>query len=143
MDENHRLFKKDKLALDDLDIDDILLLEDGHCFKDSVLNLCGGLKNNDSHFKLESGSFNTLLKLSKEGLGMTLLPYLQTLDLRERDTKYLREFETPAPAREISLIYHHSQLKIQLIEALKASIDGVIRGVISFNDVKIISPLQQ
>lgn len=144
MDENHRLFKKTKLAVEDLDIDDILLLEDGHCFKDSVLNLCGGLKGETAdHFKLESGSFNTLLKLSKEGLGMTLLPYLQTLDIQESDRKYLREFESPAPAREIALVYHRSQLKMQLIEALKTTIDGVIRGVISFNDVKIISPLQQ
>ena len=143
MDENHRLFKKKNLAIDDLDIDDILLLEDGHCFKDSVLNLCGAIKGEAvDHFKLESGSFNTLLKLSKEGLGMTLLPYLQTLDIQESDRKYLREFESPAPAREIALIYHRSQLKMQLIEALKSTIDGVIRGIISFNDVKIISPLQ-
>lgn len=142
MDENHRLFKKEKLAVDDLDIDDILLLEEGHCFKDSVLNLCSTLKNDlDNRFKLESGSFNTLLKLSKEGLGMTLLPYLQTLDVQQSDQKYLREFENPAPAREVSLIYHKSQLKIQLVEALKNTIDAVIRGIISFSDVKIVSPL--
>jgi LysR family hydrogen peroxide-inducible transcriptional activator len=55
----------------------------------------------------------------------------------------LREFEKPAPAREISMIYHKSQLKMQLIEALKKTIDGLVRGAISFNDVKIISPLQQ
>ena len=35
-----------------------------------------------------------------------------------------------------------SQLKIQIIDALKNSIDGVIRGAISFSDVKIISPLK-
>ena len=138
------LYNKNKLTVDDLDIDKILLLEDGHCFKDSVLNLCKNLKNNNhEHFKLESGSFNTLIKLSKEGLGMTLLPYLQTLDLNENDKKYLKEFESPAPAREIGLIYHKSQLKMQLIEALKKTIDSVIRGVISFSDVKIVSPLNK
>ena len=144
MDTSHRLYKKNKLQVDDLDIEDILLLEDGHCFKDSVLNLCKNLRKHESeHFKLESGNFSTLLKLSKEGLGMTLLPYLHTLDLKESDKKYLKEFESPAPAREIALIYHKSQLKMQLIEALKSTIDGVIRGVISFSDVKIISPLQK
>ena len=144
MDLDNSLYQKNKLSVDDLNIDNILLLEDGHCFKDSVLNLCKNLKTNDpEHFKLESGSFNTLIKLSKEGLGMTLLPYLQTLDLNESDKKYLKEFENPAPAREVSLIYHKSQLKMQLIEALKNTIDSVIRGVISFSDVKIISPLQK
>ncbi len=138
----HRLFTKEKLAVDDLNLEDILLLEDGHCFKNNILNICRTLKSSDSeHFKLESGSFTTLIKLAKEGLGMTLLPYLQTLDLNEKDKELLKEFESPAPAREISLIYHKSQLKMQLIEALKNTIDGIIRGVISFSDVKIISPI--
>ena len=61
----------------------------------------------------------------------------------ERGQKHLREFSTPPPAREVSLIYHKSQLKMQLIEALKKTIDGVVRGAISFSDVKIISPLQK
>jgi len=139
--DKHRLFENKKIAVDELDIDDILLLDDGHCFKDNILNLCGASGNENKSFQLQSGSFNTLIKLSKEGLGMTLLPYLQTLDLSENDKKHLREFEKPVPAREVSLIYHKSQLKMQLIEALKTTIDSVIRGVIAFSDVKIVSPL--
>lgn len=142
--ENHRLFNNKKITAEELEMGDILLLEDGHCFKDSVLNLCTAHKiDNKKGFQLESGSFDTLIKLSKEGLGMTLLPYLHTLDLNEIDKSNLREFTNPPPAREVSLIYHKSQLKMQLIEALKKTIDGVIRGAISFSDVKIISPLQK
>ena len=142
--DDHRLFAENKLSTGDLDINDILLLEDGHCFKDNIINICGAIKQDTPrHFKLESGSFNTLMKLSKEGLGMTLLPYLQTLDINENDKKYLREFNTPVPSREISIIYHKSQLKIQLLEALKSTIDSIIKGIISFSDVKIISPLQK
>ncbi|MCK4562440.1 MAG: LysR family transcriptional regulator [Flavobacteriaceae bacterium] len=141
---NHRLFKNEFINEDDLDIDDILLLEDGHCFKNSVLNLCKNSNNSEKlHFHLESGSINTLIKLSKEGLGMTLIPYLHTLDLAEQDKKYLKQFNNTVPAREVSLIYHKSQLKMQLIEALKNTIDGVIRGAISFHDVKIISPINK
>ena len=144
MSESHRLYKKNLITVDDLNLDDILLLEDGHCFKDSVINICRSFKTTTAEsFKLESGSFNTLLKLSKEGMGMTLLPYLHTLDLKEEDKKYLKEFEKPAPAREVALVYHKSQLKMQLVDALKNTIDGVIRGVISFSDVKIISPLKK
>lgn len=139
---DHRLFNRDFINEDDLEIDDILLLEDGHCFKNSVINLCKNSNNIAKlHFHLESGSINTLIKLSKEGLGMTLIPYLHTLDFAEQDKKYLKQFSNTVPAREVSLIYHKSQLKMQLIEALKNTIDGVIRGAISFHDVKIISPL--
>jgi len=139
----HRLFNSDGINVEDLNIEDILLLEDGHCFKESIINLCNALGSKNQNFQLQSGSFNTLIKLSKEGLGMTLLPYLQTLDLNEGDQKYLRKFKEPVPAREVSIIYHKSQLKIQLIEALKNVIDGIVRGVIAFNDVKIISPIRQ
>jgi LysR family hydrogen peroxide-inducible transcriptional activator len=142
--QNHRLFNTKQINEQDLEIEDILLLEDGHCFKDSILNLCRNHKiDNKKGFSLESGSFDTLIKLSKEGLGMTLLPYLHTLDLNDVDKTYLREFQNPPPAREISLIYHKSQLKMQLIEALKKTIDGVVRGAISFSDVKIISPIRK
>jgi LysR family transcriptional regulator, hydrogen peroxide-inducible genes activator len=138
----HRLSKQKFIEVDDLELNEILLLEDGHCFKDSVLNLCKSNKlDANFHFQLQSGSFDTLIKLSKEGFGMTLIPYLQTLDLSEKDKEFLREFKAPQPAREISLLYHKSKLKMQLIEALKTTIDGIIRGAISFSDVKIISPL--
>ena len=141
--EEHRLNNLKTLDIENLDIDDILLLEDGHCFKENILNLCSALGKKNQNFQLQSGSFNTLVKLSKEGLGMTLLPYLQTLDLNEDDKKFLKEFNTPAPAREVSIIYHKSHLKVHLIEVLKNLIDSLIRGVITFNDVKIISPIQQ
>lgn len=140
---NHELFEKKRLHPNDLDIDDILLLEDGHCFKNNILNLCSAKELlKVKHFELESGSINTLVKLTKEGLGMTLLPYLDTLDLHDKDKNMLKEFEKPLPAREVSLIYHKSQLKIQLIEALKSTIDSVVRGAIAFSDVKILSPLK-
>jgi len=142
--EKHRLIKQETIREEDLDINDILLLKDGHCFRDNIINICKSQQTgNDQHFTMESGNIDTLIKLTKEGLGMTLLPYLHTFDLSEKDKTRLRPFEGTVPAREISLIYHRSQLKIQLIEALKKSIEGVILGAIAFHDVKVISPLHK
>jgi len=139
--ENHRLASKKKIDSSDLEMEDILLLEDGHCFRDGVINLCKSNKlYKDDHFQLQSGSFETLIKLSNEGLGMTLLPYLHTLDIPEKQIKNLRYFNEPSPAREVSLIYSQSELKLQIIEALYDIISGVVRGAIAFQDVKIISP---
>ncbi len=138
----HRLHKSSKIEVDDLDIDDMLLLEDGHCFKDGILNLCKASRNYDGdHFQLESGSFETLIKLSNEGMGMTLLPFLHTLDVKDSEKKNLRMFKDPIPAREVSLIYNRSELKIQIIEALQSTISGVVKGAIAFQNVQIISPL--
>ncbi|MFV0541559.1 MAG: LysR substrate-binding domain-containing protein [Aestuariibaculum sp.] len=139
---SHRLHNNTKINTDDLNIDDMLLLEDGHCFRDGILNLCKALKNHpDDHFQLESGSIETLIKLSNEGLGMTLLPYLHTLELNEKEKENLHYFNDPVPAREVSLIYHKSELKMQIIEALQDVILGVVRGAITFQNVKIVSPL--
>jgi len=139
---NHRLSGKKKIDVSDLEIDDMLLLEDGHCFRDGVINLCKAFKKQtDDSFQLESGSIETLVKLSNEGLGMTLLPYLHTLDLNEKLKENLRQFKEPTPAREVSIIYHKSELKMQIIDALHNVISGIIRGAIAFQNVEIISPL--
>ena len=142
--EDHRLNAQSILKSEDLRLDEVLLLEDGHCFRDGVINLCGAPKQLDpSEFRIESGSFETLIKLSDENMGMTLLPYLHTLQLKEVQEKRLKHFEKPEPAREISLIYHKSELKLQITTALKEVISSVIRGAISFHDVEIISPKQR
>lgn len=139
---DHRLNGKQKIDVSDLEIDDMLLLEDGHCFRDGVINLCKVFKDqNDEKFQLESGSIETLIRLSNEGLGMTLLPYLHTEELNDNLKSNLHYFNDPSPAREVSLIYHKSELKMQIIEALHNVISGIIRGAIAFSNVKIISPL--
>ncbi|NRT12561.1 LysR substrate-binding domain-containing protein [Flavobacterium sp. 14A] len=140
--EGHEHFDKKELEVSDLNPDEILLLQDGHCFRDGILNLCkNDPKNEFTHFQIESGSFETLVKLADEGLGTTLLPFLHTLDLKESDKLKLRHFKEPKPAREVSLIYPKSELKIQIIDALRSTIAGVIKGAIVFQNVEVISPL--
>ena len=132
----------EKIDIDSLDINKILLLEDGHCFKDGIINLCKANREYDGdQLQLESGSFETLIKLANEGLGMTLLPYLHTLELKDSEKKNLKMFNDPVPAREVSLIYNRSELKMQIIEALRSTIASVVKGAITYQNVKIISPL--
>lgn len=139
---NHRLSNKKFIEISDLNINDILLLEDGHCFRQGVLNLCKALKKNSSDkFKLESGSIDMLVKLANEGLGMTIIPYLNTFDLKKEEEKNLKFFENPAPARKVSLIFNKNELKIQIIESIYETISAIIKGAIKFQDVNIISPL--
>ena len=143
--ESHSVFEKKEIEVSDLNLDEILLLQDGHCFRDGILNLCKNNPGNSDkfNFHIESGSFETLIKLADEGLGTTLLPYLHTLDLKEKDKTKLRHFKDPKPAREVSLIYPKNELKIHIIDALRNVISGVVRGAIAFQDIQIISPLQK
>ena len=139
--ENNVKLNKKEISIEDLDLNDLLLLQDGHCFRESVLNLCRNNKLNDiNHFQIQSGSFETLIKLADEGLGTTLLPFLHTLNLNDIEKTKLRNFEEPKPAREVSLIYPKTELKLHIIDALRSTITGVIKGAIVFQNVQIISP---
>lgn len=137
---------KKEFEVEDLEanLDTILLLQDGHCFRNNVLNICKA-KNLPAatHFQIESGSFETLVKLADEGLGMTLLPYLHTLDMGAKATGNLRHFKEPRPSREVSLIYSKKELKLHIIDALRSTISGVVKGAIAFQNVEISSPLQK
>jgi LysR family hydrogen peroxide-inducible transcriptional activator len=142
--DNYTISQKNEIEIADLNLSNILLLQDGHCFRDSILNLCKNQNTtSENNFQLESGSFETLIKLADEGLGTTLLPYLHTLDLKEKDQLKLRHFKEPKPAREVSLIYPKSELKIHIIDALRNTISGVVKGAITFQNVQIVSPIQK
>ena len=126
---------------EELKLDHLLLLQDGHCFKNSVLNICQATSlQSDYNFTLQSGSFETLIKLSDEGLGYTLLPYLHTLKLDNKAKENLIEFKNPKPSRAVSLVYHKNGLKLHIIDALHNTIKGIVKDAITFTDVKIISP---
>lgn len=142
--ENHSSFTKEEITIAELDVNEILLLQDGHCFRDGILNLCKRKElSKNPNFQIESGSFETLIKLADEGMGITLLPYLHTLELNDKYKFKLKHFEEPKPAREVSLIFPKNELKIHLIEALRTSISGIIKGAIAFHNVEIISPIQK
>lgn len=141
--ENNPAYNKAEFEIEDLEanLSNILLLQDGHCFRNNILNICKATSlPNDNHFQIESGSFETMVRLVDEGLGMTLLPYLHTLDLPAKATEKLRPFKAPQPSREVSLIYNKKELKGHIIDALRSTITGVVRGAIAFQDVQITSP---
>lgn len=141
--ENHRLFKESFITNSELDVDDILLLNEGHCFRDSILNICNKkLKSGKKPVDLESGNFETLIKLSKKGFGMTLIPYLHAIDLAAEDQKYVKAIADPKPSREISMIYTRAELKIKIIQELKSIIQSSIPEKLLSKDNEVVSPLK-
>ncbi|NEN22504.1 LysR family transcriptional regulator [Cryomorpha ignava] len=144
----HRLEKESFVLHSELQLRDILLLKNGHCFRDNIINLCDGAfaetGNANNLLEFESGNFETLVKLSNQGFGMTLIPYLTALDLNEADRANLKPIDHPQPTREISLIYSRAQLKISIINILEAEIKKLIpKKLLEKADNDLISPLHQ
>lgn len=120
---NHRLAKKKSISMDDLDLGDTWLLSQGHCLRAQVLNICKAHQNDDSqNLVFESGSLETVERLVESHKGMTILPYLATLNLTSKQKKLLREFKGNPPVREVSIVKNRVEVKTAMIEALGNSI---------------------
>lgn len=138
----HKLHSKKIITPEDLNVDDVLLLKEGHCFRNNVLNLCEPAKLKSQPLRLDSGSLDTLIKLANEGYGITLLPALKAEDLPEGYKQNIRYFKEPAPTRQVSLVYHQSNLRKSFKENLTQTIQSVLRGKIFLEKVEnITSPL--
>ena len=129
-----RLSEKEKISESDLDLNDLLLLEEGHCFRNNVLSICKVYNDieaeNPNALSVDSGNFYTLVKLARDGFGMTILPLLQAEDLAEEDKLNIKSFQDPVPTREVSIIYHSSQLRLKFVEELQKLIQSLVRGII-------------
>jgi LysR family transcriptional regulator, hydrogen peroxide-inducible genes activator len=121
-------FKKQYVLAQDIDPNKLWLLEEGHCFRSQIVNLCELRKASESgsHFEYEAGSIETLRKMVDLNDGITILPELTTLDLNPRQKQLLRQFRKPAPMREVSIVVHRDFVKKRLIEALKEEITAAV-----------------
>ncbi|MBL1214925.1 MAG: LysR family transcriptional regulator [Ignavibacteriae bacterium] len=125
--EKHRLFEKEKIKSADLMLKDLWLLKEGHCFRDHIIQICDRYSKNEippeTNISFEAGTIDTLMKLVEHNFGMTLVPYLLALEVRQtKKRKYLRDIEKPTPKREVSLIFKRAFVKRHLINLLKEEI---------------------
>ena len=133
----NNLSKIKKLKVEDLEYSSILILEEKNNFTKQIFKL---FSSSNINMNLNTTSFETLIQLSDQGFGITLLPYLYTKNFPKERLNKLKLFEEPEPAREISIVYNKSQLKLPIIEALSNLIEGVVRGAIKFENIQLITP---
>lgn len=110
------LYKKEKVLSSELDPKGMWLLQEGHCFRSQMLNICH--KNEDSMQIYEAGSIDTLVRIVDENGGYTLIPELHISSLSEGQRKNLRYFEGDEPRREISFVFREDFVKERLINEL-------------------------
>ena len=119
---SHDYFQKNYLLPEDIDPDELWLLQEGHCFRSQIMNLCELRKKSRTRFEFEAGSIDTLIKMVDHQSGVTILPELATFTLSEYQKAHLKPFAPPAPVREVSLVTHRDYVKKSLIGALQTAI---------------------
>ncbi len=121
---NSKLYKRKNIDPEDIDVEEIWVLDEGHCMREQVLNICQRRKSTQGfkHFEYNTGSVETLKRMVDENNGATILPELALADLSDKQLDKVRYFKSPEPAREVSIVIQRNFLKRRMIEALKNEI---------------------
>lgn len=119
-----KLSKKKSIHPEDIDMEEIWVLNEGHCMREQVLNICQRRKSTQGfkHFEYNTGSVETLKRMVDQNNGATILPELALADLTDKQLDRVRYFKSPEPAREVSIVIQRNFLKRRMIDALKAEI---------------------
>lgn len=122
---NHPKFKKPLTHIKELKDEKAWVLSDGHCFGEQMLNYCSLNRESPvfNNVSFKSGSFETLQGLVDASESYTLFPQLFIDRLPSSVRKgQVKEFKTPAPSREVSLVFKRKVWKKDLLDALKKCI---------------------
>ena len=118
---DHPLNSHEDVLPINLESKDILVLDEGHCFRDQTLAICNKVRDTSQlGFEYSSGSIEALKNLVKNGIGYTLVPELSVM--HELNSGYVKRFTSPQPVREISLVVHSNFIKTEVVNRLKSAI---------------------
>jgi LysR family hydrogen peroxide-inducible transcriptional activator len=116
---------KSEIKASELEHSELMLLEDGHCLKDHILDACN--ISDSSQYSLKASSLNTLIQLVKGKMGTTLVPKMALKELvGSRKDLSIAHLNEPGPHREIALItrpnYAGMEITEMLVEFFKKSL---------------------
>ena len=119
----HPKADRKRITLDDLQNEEVLLLEDGHCLRDQALEIC------KTHHATENSSYRatsieTLRHLVAADVGITLMPEMAVTP-RAAGVKYVR-FQKPEPSRRIGLCWRSSSPRDELMRALAQKLVQIV-----------------
>jgi len=126
----------------EIDVNRLMLLEEGHCLTNQVINLCGLKELEKDHHQLDfhTGSLETLKQMVEIYKGITVLPRLAVDVLSTLQKESVFEFQPPAPYRDIGIVTYRHFVKENLLRALQIAIlQGIPECIECFQDVELPS----
>lgn len=113
---SHQLYSANKIKLKDLTENGLLLLEEGHSFRDQTLELCKLSKIKESKITYQGSSIETLMRIVDLNYAYTLVPELSVMN---KKSDMIKEFEEPVPIREVSIVVKNNFPKEKLIQIIR------------------------
>jgi len=113
-----------RVSSEELTRESLLLLGEGHCFRDQVLEICHTLRSRERNpiaRTVEGGSLETIRQMVASGVGITVLP---GTSVSGTGTELVRvvPFAKPVPTRRVGLAWRRSYPRPEAIEALRKGI---------------------
>src|SRR5947209_1303942 len=108
----------------------LLLLEEGHCFRDQALSFCN-MQSSPPRDALDASSLSTLVQMVSAGMGVTLIPEMAVPVETRSSSVAVARFKEPQPARTVGMIWRKTSplarqlLQISEVVCLSA---GKVRG---------------
>lgn len=118
------IYKKKEIKSSTMPLDNMWLLQEGHCFRNQVLNFCK--QNSDLKPLYEAGSIDTLVKIVDKNKGYTIIPELHIDMLTPEQKKNIRPLVSPQIVREVSLVVRKDYVR----ETLLNNIADILKTII-------------
>lgn len=118
----HRLARRKRVTVADLQDETMLLLDDGHCFRDQALEVCFSAGAHEKT-SFRGTSLETLRQMVAAHSGLTLLPRLAA---HEDKDLLIVPFADPPPMRTIGMIWRQGSPRAAVFEALAKKVRGIM-----------------
>lgn len=134
----HRLASKVSIDATDLNPTDVLLLDEGHAFREQVLTAFPPLRPQDpAHGSMRGSTFETLRHMVASGLGVTILPQTAAhAPLYSPDILVTKPFTEPAPKRTVVLAWRVSYPRHRAIDMLRRAIQASSAAYWNYNSAR-------
>jgi LysR family transcriptional regulator, hydrogen peroxide-inducible genes activator len=121
--------RKKTVSMGDLEGENVLLLDDGHCLREQALSFCARARIEELEFR--ATSLATLCQMVAGGAGVTLLPTLAVPTENRRGSLALLQFAKPRPGRTLVLAYRASNPAKGTLQAMAATVRKALAKVVS------------
>ena len=126
---DHPLCQRSNIRIEDIDVRHLLLLSEGNCLRDLVIELCQAQKNIARQYSFESGSLETLMRIVDNTPNLiTIIPEMVADYIDEKHRPQVKTLAKGAASRKITIAVRRTYVKRSLIDALKESVMNVARN---------------
>ena len=126
---DHPLCQRSNIRIEDIDVRHLLLLSEGNCLRDQVIELCQAQKNIARQCSFESGSLETLMRIVDNTPNLiTIIPEMVADYIDEKHRPQVKTLAKGAASRKITIAVRRTYVKRSLIDALKESVMNVARN---------------